>query len=98
MQKITSLALATALIVTATTPALARRRPAPPPAVAAAVEQVVTVFKAADTDNSRSISAGEFSGAGGNPDNFAAIDANNNGMLGIFEFIRIALARFNRNS
>jgi hypothetical protein len=56
--------------------------------------QVVPVFKAADIDQSRSLSSTEFTAAGGKAANFDLIDANNNGELGIFELIRAAVARY----
>jgi hypothetical protein len=95
MRKIMLATLAVAIASTSLTgAALAKPKR---PLVAAVAIKVVPVFKAADTNGSRSLSSGEFTAAGGNADNFGLIDANNNGELGIFEIIRAAVARFLAN-
>lgn len=78
--KIIGTALIVALTVAlAATPALSKRRPL----VVAAVKTMQKV----DTDASKSISASEFSAAGGLDTNFAKIDANGNGQIGFFELL-----------
>jgi hypothetical protein len=49
-------------------------------------------FKAADTNANRQLDAGEWSAAGANPDNFAAVDRNANGSVGYFEALMAILA------
>lgn len=64
------------------------------PVVAAVAIRIAPVFKAADTDGSKTLSNSEFTAAGGNASNFGMIDANNNGELGFFEILRALVARF----
>lgn len=62
----------------------------PPPAVRA----TVATFQRVDTNQNRQISASEWQDAGRNPDNFAAIDRNNNGQIGPLELLRAFFLRF----
>jgi len=64
------------------------------PVVAAFAVRIAPVFKAADSNRSRTLSNSEFTAAGGNANNFGMIDANNNGELGFFEIFRALMARF----
>jgi hypothetical protein len=83
-----SIAVAVAAAVAFTsiaTPTLAKRRPV----VVAAARIVQNV----DTDNSHTISLAEFTTAGRPEANFAVIDKNANGQLGIFEIVRVLIAR-----
>jgi hypothetical protein len=50
--------------------------------------KTVKKFRAVDTDRSRQLSNEEFTAAGGNAENFDAIDANANGELGFWEVLR----------
>lgn len=93
MRRIMLATLAVAIASTGLTSAASARK-VTRPVVAAVAVKVAPVFKAADTDNSRTLSTTEFSAAGGNADNFGLIDANNNGELGFFELLRAAVARF----
>ncbi|TFU05768.1 EF-hand domain-containing protein [Polymorphobacter arshaanensis] len=80
MKNATLVAAMLAVTLTATaSPALAKKRPI----VAATVKTIQKV----DTDNSRTISASEFSAAGGADTTFAKIDANANGQIGFFELL-----------
>ncbi|MFZ4688259.1 MAG: hypothetical protein ACOYLS_03370 [Polymorphobacter sp.] len=97
MRKIILTAAAIAITSTGMATAVSAKAKSRRPVVAAVAVRVVPVFKAADTNASKSLSSSEFSAAGGNADNFGLIDANNNGELGIFELIRAAVARFMAN-
>jgi hypothetical protein len=66
-------------------PAEARRK-----AARVVVVKTAQAFKAADTDQSRQLSADEFAAAGGNAANFASIDRNANGTLGFLEMLMAA--------
>lgn len=91
MRKFTLVAAIVAITIgSISTGAMAKRKKI----VQAVATQVVPVFRAADTDQSRSLSNTEFTAAGGKAANFDLIDANNNGELGIFELIRAAIARY----
>ena len=92
MRKIMLATLAVAIASTGITSAASARKVRP--VVAAVATKVVPIFRAADTDSSKTLNKTEFSAAGGNTDNFGLIDANNNGELGFFELLRAALARF----
>ena len=96
MRKIMLATLAVAIAGTGLTSAASARK-VRRPVVAAVAVKVAPVFKAADTNGSKTLSSGEFTAAGGNADNFGLIDANNNGELGFFELIRAAVARFLAN-
>ena len=91
MRKIMLATLAVAIAGTGITSAASARKVRP--VVAAVATKVVPIFRAADTDSSKTLNKTEFSAAGGNTDNFGLIDANNNGELGFFELLRAALAR-----
>jgi hypothetical protein len=80
MKNATLIAAALSVALTATaSPTLAKKRPI--------VTATVKTIQKIDTDNSRTISAGEFSTAGGADATFAKIDANANGQIGFFELL-----------
>jgi anti-sigma-K factor RskA len=96
MRKIILTAAAIAIASTGMASAASARK-VKRPVVAAVAVKVAPIFKAADTDSSRTLNTTEFGAAGGNADNFGLIDANSNGELGFFELLRAAVARFLSN-
>ena len=74
----------TAILALVATPVAA----APRPAVKAVTVKTLRSFRAADTDRSRSLSAGEFTAAGGQSTGFEALDLNDDGNVGYFELLR----------
>ena len=72
------------------TAASAARRPA----VKAVVAKLETRFNALDTNSSGGLDANEWAATSAPANSFGAFDLNENGNIGPFEIIRVAIARF----
>ena len=72
----------------AATAASAAKRP-PPPIVA----KVTTKFAALDTNNDKSLDSTEWAATSAPPNSFGFVDLNDNGSIGLYELIRVTVAK-----
>lgn len=86
--RITSLIVILAIGFGATAASAARR-----PVVAAVTAKVMPRFQALDTNASGSLDAAEWAATSAPANSFGLVDLNDNGSIGVFELVRVAVAK-----